>query len=233
MTDSLRDRIAQTIWQEWVVNVGRSMPEGMADKLADAVIEALKLHRDEELDEYGNIASGDDVGLGWTVVTPPRPMIVGVGIEELTAQFWGPPEQHPAPGPVVGRGQVETAGVCDYPTVIRTRQPDATAKSPNGQPMTDNLRDRIAAVLSEHVEDQLTNYDAERNECGCGHQGDATYREHVADAVIRELGSHGWLIDPESSGRARAVKPSLLGQHLAVGDDGPIMLNISPKADDD
>ena len=54
--------------------------------------------------------------------------------------------------------------------------------------MSDNLRTRIAAVLSEHVEDQLTNYDAERNECGCGHQGDATYRDHLADAVIRELG---------------------------------------------
>ena len=42
----------------------------------------------------------------------------------------------------------------------------ATASSPIGQPMSDSLRDRIAAVLREHVEDQLTNYDAERNECG-------------------------------------------------------------------
>ena len=54
--------------------------------------------------------------------------------------------------------------------------------------MTDDLRTRIAAVLSEHLEDQLTNYDAERNECGCGHQGNATYREHLADAVIEALG---------------------------------------------
>ena len=53
----------------------------------------------------------------------------------------------------------------------------------------DKLRDRIAAVLREHVEDQLTNYDAERNECGCGHQGDAAYREHLADAVIDALGA--------------------------------------------
>ena len=60
--------------------------------------------------------------------------------------------------------------------------------------MTDQLRDRIAAALSEHVENQLTNYDAERNECGCGHQGDATYREHLADAVIREL-KQEWLVD--------------------------------------
>ena len=52
----------------------------------------------------------------------------------------------------------------------------------------DNLRTRIAAVIGEHVEDQLTNYDAGRNECGCGHQGDDTYQQHLADAVIRELG---------------------------------------------
>jgi hypothetical protein len=50
------------------------------------------------------------------------------------------------------------------------------------------LRTRIAAVIGEHVEDQLTNYDAGRNECGCGHQGDDTYQQHLADAVIRELG---------------------------------------------
>ena len=54
--------------------------------------------------------------------------------------------------------------------------------------MSDNLRYRIAAVLREHVEDQLTNYDAGRNECGCGNQGLSGYVEHVADAVIRELG---------------------------------------------
>ena len=53
--------------------------------------------------------------------------------------------------------------------------------------MSDNLRYRIAAVLREHVEDQLTNYDAGRNECGCGNQGLSGYVEHVADAVIAEL----------------------------------------------
>lgn len=53
--------------------------------------------------------------------------------------------------------------------------------------MPDDLRTRIVAVQANHVEGQLTNYDAEREECGCGHQGNATYREHVADAVIREL----------------------------------------------
>jgi hypothetical protein len=55
--------------------------------------------------------------------------------------------------------------------------------------MSDSLRDRIAAVLREHVEDQLTNYDAERNECGCGNQGLSGYKDHVADAVIEALGS--------------------------------------------
>ncbi|HPE53001.1 MAG TPA: hypothetical protein PK852_02680 [Mesotoga prima] len=54
--------------------------------------------------------------------------------------------------------------------------------------MSDNLRYRIAAVLREHVEDQLTNYDAGRNECGCGNQGLSGYVEHVADAIIAELG---------------------------------------------
>lgn len=37
-------------------------------------------------------------------------------IADLTAQFWGTPSQHPASTPLVGRGQTETAGVCDYPT---------------------------------------------------------------------------------------------------------------------
>ena len=51
--------------------------------------------------------------------------------------------------------------------------------------MTDTLRDRIVQVQAEHVEGQLTNYDADgREECGCGHQGNATYREHLADAIL-------------------------------------------------
>ena len=50
---------------------------------------------------------------------------------------------------------------------------------------TDTLRDRIVQVQAEHVEGQLTNYDAAgREECGCGHQGNATYREHLADAIL-------------------------------------------------
>jgi len=49
-------------------------------------------------------------------------------------------------------------------------QLDATATSPNGQPMSDNLRDRIAAVLgaNSHMSREL--------------------QDHLADAVIRELG---------------------------------------------
>ena len=73
----------------------------------------------------------------------------------------------------------------------------ATASSPIGQPMSDCLRDRIAAVLREHVEDQLTNYDAERNECGCGNQGLSGYKDHVADAVIEALGLTRFDAPPE------------------------------------
>lgn len=65
--------------------------------------------------------NGDWTDLGWTVVAAPKPLVAGVGIADLTAKFWGAPSGHPASTPVVGRGQVETAGVCDYPTVIRTR----------------------------------------------------------------------------------------------------------------
>lgn len=54
--------------------------------------------------------------------------------------------------------------------------------------MTDTLRDRIVRVQAEHVEGQLTNYDTGREECGCGRQDSATYREHLADEVIAELG---------------------------------------------
>jgi hypothetical protein len=71
--------------------------------------------------------------------------------------------------------------------------------------MSDDLRTRIAAVLSEHVENQLTNYDAERNECGCGHQGDATYRDHLADAVIEALGIYEDEMGTGATRRTRIV----------------------------
>ncbi|HVX56256.1 MAG TPA: hypothetical protein VHA37_00865 [Candidatus Saccharimonadales bacterium] len=56
--------------------------------------------------------------------------------------------------------------------------------------MTDNgIAERIAEVLVAHVEDGLTNYDTERNECGCGDQKlSETYRQHVAAVLVRELG---------------------------------------------
>jgi len=67
MTDNLRDRIAQAIYDssdEYTRKLmvrpdcpGASDVEGewkpVCYRWADAVIEALKLHRDEELDEYG------------------------------------------------------------------------------------------------------------------------------------------------------------------------------------
>jgi hypothetical protein len=61
----------------------------------------------------------------------------------------------------------------------------ALERLPGGRTVTDTLRDRIVQVQAEHVEGQLTNYDADgREECGCGHQGNATYREHLADAIL-------------------------------------------------
>lgn len=65
--------------------------------------------------------NGDWTELGWTVVAAPTPSFAEAGIADLTASFWGAAEQNPAATPVIGRGQMETAGVCDYPTVIRTR----------------------------------------------------------------------------------------------------------------
>jgi hypothetical protein len=53
--------------------------------------------------------------------------------------------------------------------------------------MSDDLRTRIVAVQLEHIDRQLTNYDTGREECGCGQQGNATYMEHLADAVIEAL----------------------------------------------
>ncbi len=66
------------------------------------------------------LTSGDWTDLGWTIVRAPRPEVAD-GIRDLTAQFWGVPAQHPAPTPVIGCGQSETAGACEYPTVARMR----------------------------------------------------------------------------------------------------------------
>lgn len=50
------------------------------------------------------------------------------------------------------------------------------------------LQKLILGVLDSHIEDQLTNYDTGRNECGCCMQrpGDS-YREHLAAELNREL----------------------------------------------
>ena len=52
------------------------------------------------------------------------------------------------------------------------------------------LQARIAAILGQHVKDQLTNYDADdgRRECGCGKQGSTDWNTHLADALIAALG---------------------------------------------
>lgn len=78
--------------------------------------------------------------------------------------------------------------------------------------MTDTLRDRIVQVQAEHVEGQLTNYDAAgREECGCGHQGNATYREHLADAILAIPGiAVVELPEPARVGRFRCW-PALVG----------------------
>jgi hypothetical protein len=56
--------------------------------------------------------------------------------------------------------------------------------------MTDNLRDRIAAVLDKHYP-QTTGYQDELSDwCRCGLR-----RDHVADAVIRDVLTSEFLAD--------------------------------------
>jgi len=61
-------------------------------------------------------------------------------------------------------------------------------------PYGGDMRDRIVAVQAEHIDRQLTNYDTGREECGCGNQGCASYREHLADAVLADLRAAGYAI---------------------------------------
>lgn len=42
MSDKVQDIIAQVVWQEYAVEVGRSLPEGLAAKMAAAAVAALK-----------------------------------------------------------------------------------------------------------------------------------------------------------------------------------------------
>ncbi len=66
---SAREKVAQEIWQRYVVEVGRALPEGLADQMADAAIaahlEALKA------DGYAVIklpepTAPDFTGVEWT-----------------------------------------------------------------------------------------------------------------------------------------------------------------------
>lgn len=59
------DKVAQEIWQTYVAEVGRSLPPGLADKLAQAAIDALSAVRHEpsitiELGETKAEWVGDD-----------------------------------------------------------------------------------------------------------------------------------------------------------------------------
>ena len=94
--------------------------------------------------------------------------------------------------------------------------------------MTDTLRDRISQIQAEHIDGQLTNYDAGREECGCGHQGNATYREHLADAILAipgiavvELPEPSEFADMWLHGDVWAASPST---HPGI----PVALEIDP-----
>lgn len=39
----LQDALAQEIWQAYVVEVGRALPEGLADKMAESVVKSMGL----------------------------------------------------------------------------------------------------------------------------------------------------------------------------------------------
>jgi hypothetical protein len=43
--DKLKDDIAQEIWQCYVVEVGRALPEGLADKMAAAAMTVIERNR--------------------------------------------------------------------------------------------------------------------------------------------------------------------------------------------
>ncbi len=49
--------VAQEIWQTYVVETGQSLPEGLADKLAVAVLQALGLTQETAF-KYTHLASG-------------------------------------------------------------------------------------------------------------------------------------------------------------------------------
>ena len=56
--------------------------------------------------------------------------------------------------------------------------------------MTDTLRDRIAAVLEQHKTDPYSDWD-----CECGGTTGMKWRDHAADAVIRDVLTPEFLAD--------------------------------------
>ena len=54
--------------------------------------------------------------------------------------------------------------------------------------MDNKIINTIAATVGWHVEDGLTNYDTERNECRCmGQRPAQSYDEHLAESILAAL----------------------------------------------
>lgn len=54
----LQDTLAQEIWQAYVVEIGRSLPEGLADKMAESVVKSMGL-TEETNAHYGDRYTDD------------------------------------------------------------------------------------------------------------------------------------------------------------------------------
>lgn len=107
-------------------------------------------------------------------------------------------------------------------------------------PENDSLRARIAAVVVGELLGQAEaradyasyDFDPKKPTRNLVHLDTSIDPDSLADAVIRELEAD-YILVPKSHTLARREKPPLFGRHLAVGDDGPIMLNINPKDADE
>ena len=87
---------------------------------------------------------------------------------------------------------------------------------------SDDLRTRIAAVLAE----------ADGMPWKMWSKPSRDGYLLRADAIIRELEAD-YVLVPKSHTLVRMGRQALFGQHLAVGDNGPIMLNISSRDNDE
>lgn len=65
---TLQDAVAQEIWQCYVVEVGHALPEGMADKLAAAVVNQLELYEERRLNVMSSGGQTTDYKTGITTV---------------------------------------------------------------------------------------------------------------------------------------------------------------------